>query len=112
MGTAFKGIALCAVGLEKITAQELVKLGLKPQDRRPGRIGFALESDRLATDLARANIGLRTAERVLLELGRFPAPDFDAYFEGIASRPWAKKRLIPGSWIASICAPCPKREIP
>ncbi|VBB38436.1 rRNA (Guanine-N(2)-)-methyltransferase [uncultured Spirochaetota bacterium] len=88
MGTAFKGIALCAVGLEKITAQELVKLGLKPQDRRPGRIGFALESDRLATDLARANIGLRTAERVLLELGRFPAPDFDAYFEGIASLPW------------------------
>ncbi len=88
MGTAFKGIALCAVGLEKITAQELIKLGLKPLDRRPGRLSFELESDRLATDLATANIGLRTAERVLLELGRFAAPDFDAYFEGIASLPW------------------------
>ncbi len=88
MGTAFKGIALCAVGLEKITAQELIRLGLKPLDRRPGRLSFELSSEKLAIDLARANIGLRTAERVLLELGRFSAPDFDAYFEGMASLPW------------------------
>jgi len=83
-----RGIALCAVGIEKITAQELTKLGLKPLDRKPGRVDFTLSQDRLAADLATANIGLRTAERVLLELGRFPAPDFDAYFEGIASLPW------------------------
>lgn len=83
-----RGIALCAVGLEKIASQEIARLGLAVLDRRPGRITFALDEKNLARDLATANIGLRTVERVLLELGRFNAPDFDAFFDGIKSLPW------------------------
>jgi putative N6-adenine-specific DNA methylase len=39
-------------------------------------------------DIARANMGLRTADRVLLVLGEFPAPDFDALYEGVRAVPW------------------------
>ena len=83
-----RGIALCAVGLEKITAQEIERLGLSVVDRRPGRITFAVEEAELSRQLATVNMGARTVERVLLELGRFHAEDFDAYFEGIRSLPW------------------------
>ena len=83
-----RGIALCAVGLEKITAQEIERLGLAVVERRPGRITFAVEEADLSRQLATINMGARTVERVLLELGRFRAEDFDAYFEGIRSLPW------------------------
>lgn len=83
-----RGIALCAIGVEKIVAQELEHLDLKPLERRPGQVFFALNEGNFARDLARANIGLRTAERILLELGRFEAPDFDAFFDGTKELPW------------------------
>lgn len=88
MTSQMKGIALCAVGLERITAQELERLGLKPLERKPGRVYFELDEQRLSKDIAYANIGVRTAERVLLELGRFKATDFDAFFEGVENLPW------------------------
>lgn len=88
MGIQLRGIALCAVGLEKIASQEITRLGLETVERRPGRIYFSVNENKLAGELAIANIGLRTAERVLLELGRFRAPDFDAFFEGIRALPW------------------------
>ncbi len=83
-----RGIALCAVGLEKIAWQEIARLGLDPIERRAGRVYFNLEEKTLTRDLATANIGLRTVERVLLELGRFSASDFDAFFEGVKALPW------------------------
>ena len=83
-----RGIALCAVGLEKIAWQEIARLGLDPVERRAGRVYFNLEEKTLTRDLATANIGLRTVERVLLELGRFSASDFDAFFEGVKALPW------------------------
>ena len=83
-----RGIALCAVGLEKIAWQEIARLGLNPVERRAGRVYFGLEEKTLTRDLATANIGLRTVERVLLELGRFSASDFDAFFEGVKALPW------------------------
>jgi len=88
MGTQLRGIALCAVGLEKIASQEIARLGLAVDERKPGRIYFAMDEANMARDLATANIGLRTVERVLVELGRFPAGDFDAFFEGIRELPW------------------------
>ncbi len=83
-----RGIALCAIGVEKIVSQELERLDLKSEERKPGQVFFDINEGNFARDVARANIGLRTAERVLLELGRFPAPDFDAFYEGVAALPW------------------------
>ena len=79
MTNILSGMALCAVGLEKVTANELERLGFKTGDRRGGRVQFALDAKDPARSLAIANIGLRTAERVLFELGSFPAADFDQY---------------------------------
>lgn len=88
MKTSMRGIALCAVGVERITSHELGRLGLKATDRKPGRVYFELDEQSLTEKLAAANIGLRTADRVLLELGRFPAADFDQFFAGIENLPW------------------------
>lgn len=88
MDKSLKGIALCALGLEKTVSNELSRLGLEPGERSPGKVYFALGEKDLARRLSLANMGLRVAERVLIELGRFPAPDFDAFYEGVAALPW------------------------
>lgn len=83
-------IALCAIGLEKICAAELSRLEFSIVERHAGMIVF--ESPALGQDaaLARANLRLRTAERILLQPGHFPARDFDEYFDAIAAMPWER----------------------
>lgn len=76
------GIALSALGLEKVLAAELERIGIPPSSRAPGRVFFQTDE----AGLFRANLCLRTAERILLEAARFPAHDFDELFEG-ARRP-------------------------
>ena len=77
-------VATCLFGLEKPLGEELDALGLARTETMDGRVFF--EGDESA--LARANIGLRCAERVLLLVGRFPAESFDALFEGTKALPW------------------------
>ena len=77
-------VATCLFGLEKTLGEELDALGLARTETMDGRVFF--EGDESA--LARASIGLRCAERVLLLLGRFPAESFDALFEGTKALPW------------------------
>ena len=79
----------CLFGLEGIAAAELRRLGAAEVRPENGRVRFSGE----AADMARANIALRCGERVLLELGSFPAESFDALFEGTRALPW--ERLIP-----------------
>ena len=71
-------------GLEGLAAGEARRLGLEQVRAEDGRV-FCLGG---YTDLARLNLGLRTGERVLLVLGRFSAPSFDALYEGTRSLPW------------------------
>ncbi|MDR0291033.1 MAG: class I SAM-dependent RNA methyltransferase [Treponema sp.] len=82
-------IALCAVGAEKAVSNEIKKLGLGVVDSGFGRVRF--RSD--LAGLYRALMGLRAADRVLLETAVFDAADFDALFAGAASVPW--EQLIP-----------------
>jgi 23S rRNA G2445 N2-methylase RlmL len=67
-------VATCALGLEEILAQELKTLGLAVagQDRGGVRFGGDWRS------VARANLWLRTANRVVVELAQFHVPDGDA----------------------------------
>ena len=71
-------------GLEGLAAGELRRLGLEEVRAENGRVFCAARP----ADLARVNLNLRTGERVLLVLGRFPAGDFDALFEGVRALPW------------------------
>ena len=84
-------VALCAVGAEKAVSNELRKLNLKVDDSLYGRVRFRADT----TGLYRALIGLRAADRVLLEIANFKATDFDALFEGAAAAEWEK--IVPKS---------------
>ena len=77
-------VALCAVGAEKVVSNELRKLNLKVEESAYGKVRFK-------TDMAgiyKALIGLRAADRVLLEIANFKAVDFDVLFEGTAAQRW------------------------
>ncbi len=74
----------CHFGLEAVTKREIYDLGYEIVRVEDGRITF--EGDEEA--ICRANIFLRSAERVLLQVGRFHATTFDELFEGIKALPW------------------------
>jgi putative N6-adenine-specific DNA methylase len=67
--TAFGLYAISAPGLEALTANELLRLGLPPTETEPGGVAF----NGTLFDLGRANLWLRTASRVLVRLGSFHA---------------------------------------
>lgn len=77
-------VATCLFGLEKLLGEELAALGCERLDTIDGRVRFRAP----ITDLPRLNIQLRFAERVLLEVGTCPAPDFDTLFEGVKAMRW------------------------
>ena len=79
----------CLFGLERLVADEMKKLGLGEVRAENGRVTCLGSLD----DVARLNLNLRCGERVLIEMGRFDAPDFDALFEGVRAIPW--EDLIP-----------------
>lgn len=77
-------IAPCHFGLEAVLKREIYDLGYEITEVEDGRVTF--EGD--AEAICRANIFLRTAERVLLKVGRFHAETFDELFEGIKALNW------------------------
>ena len=76
-------LATAAFGLEGLVARELRALGC-PADAINGGAAFhgTLE------DAMRANLCLRSADRVLLVLDTFPATTFEALFEGVRAIAW------------------------
>ena len=73
----------CLFGLEGIAAQELRRLGLSDVQAENGRVLF--QGDFF--DIIRANLNLRTGERVLLRIADFPARSFEELFQGVANTP-------------------------
>ncbi len=69
--------------------RELKALGYEARVARPGRIEFA--GDFAA--ICRANLWLRSADRVMVQLAKFTAADFDALFDTAGALPWEE-------WIA------------
>lgn len=76
--------APCHFGMEAVCKREIYDLGYEITKVEDGRVTFAADAE----GICRANIFLRTAERVLLEVGRFHAVTFDELFEGIKALPW------------------------
>lgn len=74
----------CLFGLEGPVADELRRLSFENVRPENGRVSFSGSF----SDIAKANICLRFGERVLIELGSFDAPTFDALFEGVKQLPW------------------------
>lgn len=82
-GARMRLCAPCLFGLEGPLGNELRHMGMEAVAPENGRVLF--ETD--AAGLARANIRSRFAERILLELGSFPARSFDELFEGVRAIP-------------------------
>lgn len=77
-------VATSTFGLEAIVMRELAGLGYDATSTQTGRIEFQGDADAIA----RANLNLRTADRVLVKLAQFPAADFDALFDTVIDLPW------------------------
>ena len=80
----FELIAPCHFGLESVLKREILDLGYETSEVLDGRVTFIGDEEAVA----RANIGLRTAERVLIKVGSFKAVTYDELFEGTKALPW------------------------
>ncbi|MCU6707587.1 class I SAM-dependent RNA methyltransferase [Paenibacillus sp. J5C_2022] len=84
MGEAIKLIATAPMGLEAIVARELKDLGYADLQTENGRVNFT----GTLRDIARTNLWLRTAGRILVNMGRFRATTFEELFEGVKAMNW------------------------
>ncbi len=73
----------CHFGLESVLNFEIRKIGGENTQVTDGKISF----DGDFNTLAKANLWLATAERVLIELGSFPTKSFEELFQGVKSLP-------------------------
>lgn len=78
--------AACPMGLEALVARELKELGYEDQQTENGAVVFRGEPK----DICRANLWLRTADRVAVRMAKFPARTFDELFEGVKAIDWAE----------------------
>ncbi len=85
----FDLIAPCHFGIEAVLKKEIIDLGYDIRLVEDGRVTFIGDEEAVC----RANIGLRTAERILIQVGRFKAETFDELFEGIKALEW--EQFIP-----------------
>lgn len=81
----FEIIATSAFGIESVTAREISELGYKDILTENGRVTFRGDFD----DIARANVCLRTADRILIKLAQFKATTFEELFQGVYAVEWA-----------------------
>lgn len=77
-------IAPCHFGLEAVLKREILELGYEISSVEDGRVTFQGDAEAVC----RANIFLRTAERVLLKVGSFQAVSFEELFEKTKALPW------------------------
>lgn len=82
-------IGLCHFGLESVLKREITDLGYDIVAVEDGRVTFSGDADAIA----RANIFIRTAERIMIKVGAFRAFTFDQLFEETKKLPW--EDLIP-----------------
>ncbi|MDD5867157.1 MAG: class I SAM-dependent RNA methyltransferase [Lachnospiraceae bacterium] len=77
-------MAPCHFGLEAVLKREIYDLGYEISEVQDGKVLYTGDPEALVL----SNIHLRTAERVLLVVGRFRASTFEELFQGIRNLPW------------------------
>ena len=90
-------IAPCHFGLEAVLRREITDLGYEISEVEDGRITFLGDEEAVC----RANIFLRTAERVLIKVGSFHAETFEELFQGTKALKWESYIPADGKfWVA------------
>ena len=93
----FEMIVPCHFGLEAVLKKEIFDLGYDITEVADGRVTFFGDEEALC----RANIFLRSAERILIKVGSFPAESFEELFQGTKALPW--EEYIPSNgrfWVS------------
>lgn len=80
----FDIIAPCHFGLEAVLKREIIDLGYDIKSVEDGKVTFIGDAEAVC----RANIGLRTAERVLIKVGEFEANTYEELFQGVKALEW------------------------
>lgn len=75
----------CASGVEAVTKRELLKLGITDAPAINGRISY----EGTEADVCKANLYLRTANRVFVTLAEFKVGCFDDLFDGVYAINWS-----------------------
>ena len=97
MKQTYELIAPCHFGLEAVMKREILDLGYEVSQVEDGRVTFIGDAEAVC----RANIFLRTTERILLKVGSFKAETFEELFQGTRAIPW--EQYIPRDgkfWVA------------
>ena len=93
----FEFLAPCHFGLESVLKKEIDNLGYEVTQVEDGRVIFAGDE----SAVSRANIFLRTTERVLLKVDKLKAESFDELFEKTKAIPWENYIPVNGKfWVA------------
>lgn len=93
----FELIAPCHFGMESVLKREITDLGYDITEVADGRVTFFGDEEALC----RANIFLRSAERILLKVGSFHAGSFEELFQGTRALPWEDYIPVDGKfWVA------------
>lgn len=79
-------IATATFGLEKVVAREVEDLGYGPVHVENSRVSFRADE----SAVARCNLWLRSADRVLIRVGEFKALSFEELFEQTKALPWER----------------------
>ena len=97
MKKIYELIAPCHFGLEAVLKREIIDLGYEISEVEDGRVTFIGDDEAIC----RANVFLRTAERILLKAGSFRAETFEELFENTKAIAW--EEFIPHDgtfWVA------------
>ena len=97
----FELIAPCHFGLEAILKREIIDLGYDVTRVEDGRVTFFGDEEAVC----RANIFLRTAERILIKIGSFQAETYEELFQGTKNLPWEDYITMDGKfWVAKVAS--------
>ena len=97
MKKTYELIAPCHFGMEAVLKKEITDLGYDITLVEDGRVTFLGDDEAIC----RANVFLRTAERVLLKVGSFHGESFEELFQATKKIPWEEYIPADGKfWVA------------
>ncbi|MBQ7793138.1 MAG: class I SAM-dependent RNA methyltransferase [Clostridia bacterium] len=101
----FEMMIPCLFGVESFLSRELKSIGINVTSVEDGRVCFLGGYE----EMARANLWVRTGERVLIKVAEFHASDFDTLYNGVRNAPWGE--LLPKNAKIPISGHCLKSKL-
>ncbi len=101
----FEMMIPCLFGVEAFLSRELKAIGINVTEIEDGRVSFKGDF----SDMIRANLWVRTGERVLIKMAEFKALDFDTLYDGVRAGNWGD--ILPRDAKLDISGHCLKSKL-